>query len=174
MTLKDRGKALEILLVEDNPADVTLVQTALNESPIPYRLTVVTDGEEALAYLRQHGQYAQAVRPDLVLLDLDLPRKKGHEVLAELKQDEALQSIPVIILSTSQAATDIQRCYRLHANAYIVKPGDVEAFYHVIKQLEDFWFSIATLFAGEEVHWEGETVEAPTNGDPQSGDGNRK
>lgn len=164
MTVKDQGRALEILLVEDNPDDVRVIQTALDESPIPYRLTVVTDGEQALAYLRQHGVYAQAARPDLVLLDLDLPRKHGHDVLAELKHDEALQSIPVIILANSRAAADIQRSYRLHANAYVVKPEDVEGLCHVIQQIEAFWFSIATLFAGEEVHWGEEAVETSTNG----------
>jgi len=174
MTLRDKGKALEILLVEENPDDIKLVQAALSESPIPHRLTVLTDGEQALAYLRQHVPYGQAVRPDLILLNLNLPRKSGHDVLAEIKQDEALQSIPVIILSASQAATDIQRSYRLHANAYVVKPEDVEGFCHVIQQIEAFWFSIATLFAGEEISWQGQTEETLTNGDPQPGSVGRK
>jgi CheY-like chemotaxis protein len=136
----------------------------LQDNAIPHRLTVLTDGEAALAYLRKQGTYAQAVRPDLVLLDLTLPRKDGREVLAEMKQDEILSSIPVIVLTISQTDEDVRRCYRLHANAYVVKPRDVEGFSYIVKQLEEFWFSIATLFAGEEVHWAGGEEEVSTNG----------
>ena len=151
MTRKEQGQALDLLLVEDNPADVRLVQLALQANTIPYRLAVATDGEAALAYLRKEGVYAQVSRPDLVLLDLNLPRKDGRAVLAELKDDPTLHSLPVIMFTNSQREADVRDCYQLHANAYVVKPEDVEAFFQVIQQIEAFWFSIATLFEEEDL-----------------------
>ena len=164
MTLKERGRVLEILLVEDNPADVRLISEALKDHHTPYHLTVIDDGEDTLAYLRQEGRYTQASRPDIVLLDINLPRKNGREVLAEMKQDPRLRCIPVIMLTSSQDKVDIERCYQLHANADVVKSDRVDQFFDVIKMLEDFWFSIVTLFSGEELRWEEEAIEAPTNG----------
>jgi len=164
MTLKERGRVLEILLVEDNPADVRLVREALKDHHTPYHLTVVTDGEAALAYLRQQGTHTQASRPDIVLLDINLPVKNGREVLAEMKQDPHLRCIPVIMLTSSQDTVEMECCYQLHANAYVVKAAQVDQFFDLIKKIEDFWFSIVTLFSGEEFHWEGEVIESPTNG----------
>lgn len=139
------GRPVEILLVEDNPGDVRLTQEALRESKVRNHLHVAVDGVEALAYLRREGAYAEAVRPDLVLLDLNLPRKDGREVLAEMKDDEALRRIPVVVLTTSRAEQDILRTYNLHANCYISKPVDLDQFITVVKSIEDFWFTIVTL-----------------------------
>ncbi|HEV8717271.1 MAG TPA: response regulator [Candidatus Binatia bacterium] len=169
MTLKESGKILEILLVEDNPADARLVREALKEHHTPYHLTVVTDGEAALAYLHQQDTYTQASRPDIVLLDINLPGKNGHEVLAEMKQDPHLRCIPVIVLTSSRETAEMEYCYQLHANAYVVKSAQVDQFFDLIKKIEDFWFSIATLFSGEEFHWEEEAIESPTNGTTVSG-----
>jgi chemotaxis family two-component system response regulator Rcp1 len=163
MTLKERGRALEILLVEDNPADVRLVSEALKDHHTPYHLTVVDDGAAALAYLCREGTYTQASRPDIVLLDINLPRKDGREVLAEMKQDPRLRCIPVIVLTSSRDKAEIECCYQLHANAYVVKSDRVDQFFDVIQHLEDFWFSIVTLFSGEELHGEEESIESPTN-----------
>src|SRR3977135_2064816 len=137
MTLKESGRTLEILLVEDNPADVRLIREALEDHHTPSHLTVVNDGEVALAYLRQEGAYTQASRPDIVLLDINLPRKNGREVLAEMKQDPRLRCIPVIMLTSSQDQAEIERCYQLHANAYVVKSDQVDQFFDVIRKLED-------------------------------------
>ncbi|MBF0108611.1 MAG: response regulator [Magnetococcales bacterium] len=138
-------KFIEILLVEDSPGDVELTREALADSKMLNCLNVVEDGEEAMAYLRQQGRYAHAKRPDVVLLDLNLPRKDGREVLEEIKADPELKAIPVVILTTSQADEDILRTYRLHANCYITKPVDINQFFAVVKSVENFWFSVVKL-----------------------------
>ena len=139
------GKPIEILLVEDNPGDVRLTVEVLKEGKMLNRLSVVHDGVEALAFLRREGQYANAVRPDLIMLDLNLPKKDGREVLAEIKADQKLRVIPVVILTTSQAEQDILKSYNLHANCYIIKPVDLEQFIMVLKLIEDFWLTIVKL-----------------------------
>ncbi len=136
---------VDILLVEDNPGDARLLREALAEAKIRNRLHVVADGAEALAYLRRQDTFAAAVRPDLILLDLNLPGKDGREVLAEIKRDEDLRRIPVVILTTSQAEADVARAYDLHANAYVTKPLDIEQFITVVKSIEDFWLTIVKL-----------------------------
>jgi CheY-like chemotaxis protein len=138
-------KPIDILLVEDDPGDVLLVQEAFEDHKVVNRLHVVGDGEQALAFLRQEGEYADAPVPDLVLLDLNLPRKDGREVLAEVKGDEALASIPVVVLTTSEAEEDIVRSYKLHANAYVSKPVDFERFVSVVRQIDDFFVSVVKL-----------------------------
>ncbi|MCF7855707.1 MAG: response regulator [Candidatus Pacebacteria bacterium] len=145
VTQLPQGKEIEILLVEDNPADVRLTQEALKEGKVHNRLHVVGDGEEAMDFLRRRGEYADEVRPDLVLLDLNLPRKDGREVLAELKDDDDLKRIPVVILTTSQAEEDILRTYNLHANCYITKPVDLDQFIKVVRSIEDFWLTVVRL-----------------------------
>jgi two-component system, chemotaxis family, response regulator Rcp1 len=139
------GRPIEILLVEDNPGDVRLTIEALKEAKVRNHLSVAKDGVEALAFLRREGPYAAAARPDLILLDLNLPRKDGREVLAEIKADASLRAIPVVILTTSQADQDILRSYELHANCYITKPVDLDQFITVVKSIEDFWLTIVTL-----------------------------
>jgi two-component system, chemotaxis family, response regulator Rcp1 len=139
------GEPVEILLVEDNPGDVRLTQEALKEGKVRNNLSLVSDGVEALAFLRHEGQYANAPRPDVILLDLNLPRKDGREVLAEIKQDPSLRRIPVVILTTSQAEHDILRTYNLHANCYITKPVDLEQFITVVKSIETFWLTVVKL-----------------------------
>jgi chemotaxis family two-component system response regulator Rcp1 len=134
-----------ILLVEDNPADVRLTQEALRNGRVGHELHVVTDGVQALAFLRNEGLYAAAPQPDLILLDLNLPRKNGHEVLVEIKSDPTLMRIPVIILSTSQADDDVLESYNAYANGYIVKPADVEQFFAIIKNIKNYWMSIVVL-----------------------------
>ncbi len=136
---------VDILLVEDNPGDARLLREALAEAKIRNRLHVVADGAEALAYLRRQDTFAAAVRPDLILLDLNLPGKDGREVLAEIKRDEDLRRIPVVILTTSQAEADVARAYDLHANAYVTKPLHIEQFITVVKSIEDFWLTIVKL-----------------------------
>jgi two-component system, chemotaxis family, response regulator Rcp1 len=136
---------VDILLVEDNPGDARLLREALAEAKIRNRLHVVADGAEALAYLRRQDTFAAAVRPDLILLDLNLPGKDGREVLAEIKRDEDLRRIPVVILTTSQAEADVARAYDLHANAYVTKPLHMEQFITVVKSIEDFWLTIVKL-----------------------------
>ena len=138
------GRPVEILLVEDNPGDVRLTIEALRESKVRNHLSVARDGVEALAFLRREGGHAEAVRPDLILLDLNLPRKDGREVLAELKADPDLKTIPVVILTTSRAEQDVLRSYELQANCYISKPVDLDQF-TVVKSIEDFWLTIVTL-----------------------------
>lgn len=135
----------EVLLVEDNPADVRLTMEALKECKIINRLNVVADGVEALDFLHRHGRYADAPRPDLILLDLNLPRKDGREVLAEIKSDERLRLIPTVVLTTSSADEDLLRAYGLHANCYVTKPVDFGQFIQVVQRLEEFWFSIVKL-----------------------------
>ena len=145
MTDLEKLKPVEILLVEDSPGDVRLTKEALKDSKVANTITVAEDGVEAMALLRREGKYAESVRPDLILLDLNLPRKDGRQVLEELKADEALKSIPVIILTTSQADEDIIRTYNLHANCYITKPVDLDKFLEVVRTIEDFWLSIVKL-----------------------------
>jgi chemotaxis family two-component system response regulator Rcp1 len=139
------GDPIEILLVEDNPGDVRLTREALRDGKIFNNLYVARDGVEAMAFLRKTGQYARAPRPDLILLDLNLPRKDGHEVLAEVKTDETLRRIPVVILTTSQAEEDIIKTYDLHVNCYITKPVDLDQFVKIVKSIEDFWLTIVKL-----------------------------
>ena len=145
MTQHPLGKEIEILLVEDNPADVRLTQEALKEGKVHNNLHVVGDGEQAMDYLYRRGDYAEEVRPDLILLDLNLPRMDGREVLAELKTDDELKRIPVVILTTSQAEEDILRSYNLHANCYITKPVDLDQFISVVRSIEDFWLTVVKL-----------------------------
>jgi chemotaxis family two-component system response regulator Rcp1 len=141
----DNTSSVEILLVEDNPGDVRLTIEALKESKVCNNLNVVSDGVEAITYLRREGQYANAPRPDLILLDLNLPGKDGREVLSEIKGDDDLKCIPVVVLTTSAAEQDILRTYRLHANCYITKPVDLEQFIMIVQNIQDFWFSIVKL-----------------------------
>jgi chemotaxis family two-component system response regulator Rcp1 len=138
-------KPVEILLVEDNPGDVRLTMEALKESKLQNNLSVVTNGMEAMAFLRKEGGFAGAVQPDLILLDLNLPKKDGREVLKEIKEDPSLRRIPVAILTISKAEEDILKTYNLHANCYITKPLDMEQFIKMVKSIECFWFSIVTL-----------------------------
>jgi len=143
--MAQEGAPVDILLVEDNPGDVRLTQEALREGKIRNRLTVAKDGVEALAMLRREGPHGNVPRPDLILLDLNLPRKDGREVLAEIKADESLRRIPVVVLTTSKAEEDILRTYDLHANCYITKPVDLEQFIDVIKSIDDFWLTVVRL-----------------------------
>lgn len=145
MTHRERVNPIEILLVEDNPADVRLTREALKEEKLHNNLSVVTDGEEALAFLRRKGRYAEAVQPDLILLDLNLPRKDGREVLEEIKKDDTLKTIPVVVLTMSDAEWDVLQSYRLHANCYIRKPLDLNQFSRVVKSIQDFWLTIVKL-----------------------------
>ncbi len=145
MTPQDLLKPIEILLVEDNLADVRLTQEALKEEKLYNNLSVVNDGVEALAFLRREGRYADAVRPGLILLDLNLPRKSGREVLEEIKTDPDLKAIPVVVLTISEAERDILAAYNLHANCYITKPLDLNQFHKVVKSIQDFWLTIVRL-----------------------------
>jgi len=146
--MDETGSPIKILLVEDNPADVRLTIEALKEGKITNSLAVVRDGVEALDYLHRRGAHAGAPRPDLVLLDLNLPKKDGREVLAEIKEDEDLKRIPVVVLTTSKAEEDIVRSYNLHANCFITKPVDLEAFIGVVRSIEDFWLTVVALPKG--------------------------
>lgn len=139
------GTVIEILLVEDSPGDVRLTREVLRDVEVPNKLSVVQDGIEALAFLRRKGDYARAVRPDLILLDLNLPKKDGREVLEEIKGDPDLRRIPVVILSISQAEDDIIRTYDLHANCYITKPVDLDKFIGVVQAIQDFWLTVVKL-----------------------------
>lgn len=136
---------IEILLVEDNPGDVDLAREALESSKICNTLHVVVDGVEAIEFLYRRGKYSDAPRPDLILLDLNLPRKNGREVLAEIKEDDSLKRIPVVVLTASKDEEDILKSYNLHANCYITKPLDFHQFVHVVKAIEDFWLTIVKL-----------------------------
>jgi chemotaxis family two-component system response regulator Rcp1 len=146
------GKPVNILLVEDNPGDVRLTREALRESKMRNDLYVVGDGVEALAFLRREGKYAESPRPDIILLDLNLPRKDGREVLAEVKADRNLMQIPVVVLTSSAAEADIARAYNLHANCYVTKPVDLEQFLTVVKSVQDFWFVVVKLPTAVENH----------------------
>lgn len=137
--------AIEILLVEDNPGDVRLAKEGLKECKLHNTLHVVGDGAEAMDFLHRKGKYADAVRPDLILLDLNLPKKHGQEVLAEIKNDENLKRIPVVILTTSKAEEDIFKTYELHANCYVTKPVDLDQFIKIVKSIHNFWFEIVRL-----------------------------
>ncbi len=136
---------IEILLVEDNPGDVDLTREALADAKVRNRLHVVDDGAKAIDFLYKKGEYADAPRPDIILLDLNLPKKDGRQVLEEIKTDPQLTEIPVVILTTSQAEEDILRSYQLHANCYITKPVDFKQFMHVVQLIEDFWLTIVKL-----------------------------
>lgn len=138
-------RPIEILLVEDNPGDVLLTRRALKDGKIYTHLHVVEDGEEAMAFVRQQGRYSEAPLPDLILLDLNLPKMDGREVLNLLKADEKLKRIPVVVLTSSKAEEDVLRAYNLSANCYITKPVDCDQFFRVVKGIEDFWLSIVTL-----------------------------
>lgn len=150
MTTTLDGRAAEILLVEDNPGDVRLTREALRDAKVRNRVSVAADGEEAIAFLRRQGPYAAAPRPDLILLDLNLPKKDGREVLSEVKADDNLRRIPVVVVTTSSAERDIIGSYQLHANCYVTKPVDLGQFLLVVKSIEDFWLTIVKLPHGEE------------------------
>ena len=141
----DVGEPIEILMVDDSMGDVRLAQEALKEARVRNRLSVVHDGEQAMAFLRREDGYGDAPRPDLVLLDLNMPRMDGREVLAQIKSDPDLRSIPVVVLTTSEAEADIVKAYDLHANAYITKPVDLEAFLDAVKVVEEFWLTVVRL-----------------------------
>ena len=143
--MRTGSEPIEVLLVEDNPGDVRLTREALRDGKVHNNLSVVPDGVEALAFLRREGKYADAPRPDVILLDLNLPKKDGREVLEDIKADPALQRIPVVVLTSSEAERDIAQAYALHANCYVTKPVDLDQFIHVVKSIEDFWFSIVKL-----------------------------
>jgi CheY-like chemotaxis protein len=145
MTTTTVGRPIEILLVEDNPGDVRLTKEALKEDKVSNNLHVVGDGMNALAWLRREGDYNDSPRPDIILLDLNLPKKDGREVLADVKADEELRRIPVVILTVSSAEEDIVKTYNLHANCYIRKPIDLDQFIEVVKAIKDFWLSIVIL-----------------------------
>ena len=141
----ESNKQVEILLVEDNPGDVRLTQEAFKEGKVLNNLSVAQDGLEAIAFLHREGEYDHAPRPDLILLDLNLPKKDGREVLAEIKEDPELRRIPIVILTTSEAEQDVLKTYDLHANCYITKPVDLEKFIAVVKYVEGFWLSLVKL-----------------------------
>lgn len=143
---------IEILLVEDNPGDVRLTMEALKEGRFANIINVAVDGFDAMAFLRREGKYANAPKPDLILLDLNLPKKNGREVLAEIKNDSNLKRIPVVILTSSQAEIDIVTTYNLHANCYITKPVDFDQFISVVRSIEDFWFAVVKLPPREDLN----------------------
>jgi two-component system, chemotaxis family, response regulator Rcp1 len=145
MTEAQTSFLAEILLVEDNPGDVTLTRVAMSECKIANQLHIARDGVEALAFLRREGKFAGAVRPDLILLDLNLPRLDGRELLATIKQDPNLTTIPVVVLTTSDAERDVAKSYSLHANAYVTKPLEMSDFIEVVKGIEEFWFGCVRL-----------------------------
>jgi CheY-like chemotaxis protein len=141
----ERNGPIEILLVEDNPGDVRLTREALKEGKVYSNLHTVKDGVEAMEFLRRQGKYAGVPRPDIILLDLNLPRKDGREVLQEIKSDDILKRIPVVVLTTSKAEEDVLRTYNLHANCYVTKPVDLEKFMVVVKTIDTFWLTVVTL-----------------------------
>jgi CheY-like chemotaxis protein len=141
----NKAQPVEILQIEDNPGDVRLTEEALRDVRVLKCISVVEDGVEALAFLHREGRYATAPRPDLILLDLNLPRKDGRQVLAEIKQDPGLRCIPVIVLTTSQAERDVHQSYDLHANCYIAKPIELDRFFAMVQSIEDFWLTIVKL-----------------------------
>ena len=145
MTVQAELRAIEILMVEDSPIDVLIAREALQQAKVLNNLSVTENGVEALAFLRRENQYAGAPRPDLILLDLNMPRMDGREVLQELKADPELKCIPVVVLTTSKAEEDIVKSYGLHANCYITKPVDFERFVAVVQTIQDFWFTVVTL-----------------------------
>ena len=143
--LAEAVRPIDVLLVEDDEGDVLMTREALEEGKVVNRLSVVGDGVEAIAYLRREEPYADATRPDLVLLDLNLPRRDGRQVLEEVKTDPDLRRIPIVVLTTSEAEEDVLRSYDLHANAYVTKPVDFDRFVEVIRQIDDFWISVVRL-----------------------------
>jgi chemotaxis family two-component system response regulator Rcp1 len=145
MSARGAARPIEVLLVEDNPGDVRLTREALKDGKVSNNLSVMQDGVEALRFLRREGPYADAPRPDMVLLDLNLPKKDGRQVLQEMKQDRSLRTIPVVVLTSSDAERDIIGAYELQANCYITKPVDLDQFITAVKSIEDFWFSIVKL-----------------------------
>lgn len=150
MNLDSSGRSANFLLVEDNPGDVRLTQEALKSHKVQNNLHVVNDGEEAMAFLRKQGRYQDAPRPDIILLDLNLPRKDGREVLAEIKSDMSLKTIPVVIISSSEAEQDIIKSYDLNANCYVTKPVNFDQFIKVVQSINDFWLTIVKLPGGFE------------------------
>ncbi|MBD3215172.1 MAG: response regulator [Candidatus Lokiarchaeota archaeon] len=149
MKKKIIGKPIEILLVEDNPGDIRLTKEALKQSKILNNLNIAMDGDEAMKYLLKEGNYSEKPTPDIILLDLNLPKKDGREVLAEIKERKELRHIPVVILTSSEADEDIIKTYELHANCYVTKPVDLNQFSKVVKAIGDFWFSIVKLPNGD-------------------------
>ena len=145
MTQSQPGRVIEVLLVEDDPGDVLMTKEAFEDYKVVNQLHVVTDGAEAMAFLRREGEYAEKPRPDLVLLDLNLPRMDGREVLQAIKSDPDLASIPVVVLTTSEAEEDVLRSYSLHANAYVTKPVDFDRFIQVVRQIDDFFVTVVRL-----------------------------
>jgi CheY-like chemotaxis protein len=145
MSVPEQVESIEVLLVEDDPGDVVLIQEAFADNKVRNRLHVVSDGVDALRFLRQEDEFADVPRPDLILLDLNLPRKDGREVLAEVKGDPELRSIPVVVLTTSKAEEDILRSYDLHANAYVTKPVDFNRFIEVVRQIDEFFVTVVKL-----------------------------
>ena len=143
--MSERGDPVEILLVEDNPGDVRLTKEALREGKVYNNLHWAKDGVEALEFLRRQGKHAKAPRPDIILLDLNLPKNDGREVLEIIKGDEQLKNIPVVVLTTSKAEEDVVRSYALHANCYVTKPVDLEKFIVVVKSIDRFWLTVVTL-----------------------------
>jgi CheY-like chemotaxis protein len=141
----ERIRVVDVLLVEDDPGDVLMTQEAFADHKVHNRLHVVSDGVEAMAFLRKEGSYADATTPDRILLDLNLPKMDGREVLAAIKEDETLRSIPVVILTTSEAEEDVLRSYSLHANAYVTKPVDFERFIDVVRRIDDFFVTVVRL-----------------------------
>ena len=139
------SRSIEILLVEDNPGDARLTIEAMRDAKLSNRLHIVEDGVEAMQFLRREGRFGDAPRPDLILLDLNLPKKDGREVLAEIKSEPSLKRIPVVVLTTSRAEEDVLRTYDLHANCYVTKPVDIEQFIKIVKQIDEFWFKLVTL-----------------------------
>jgi chemotaxis family two-component system response regulator Rcp1 len=145
MTHNHVGRPVEVLLIEDNPGDIRLTQEAFREGRFMVNLTVATDGVQAIDILNHRGPYTQTPRPDLILLDLNLPKKSGREVLGEIKADDELKRIPVIVMTTSKAVQDVHRVYDLNANCYITKPVELDEFLNVVRSIEDFWLTIVTL-----------------------------
>ncbi|MFN8203226.1 MAG: response regulator [Solirubrobacteraceae bacterium] len=143
--MNDTPQPIHVLLVEDDPGDTRLIKEAFEENKVRNELSCVADGVDALRFLRREDEFAHAPRPDLILLDLNLPRKDGREVLAEIKGDEALRAIPVVVLTTSEAEEDILRSYALHANAYVTKPVDFERFISVVRQIDEFFVEVVKL-----------------------------
>ena len=144
-SMQSDSRSIEILLVEDNPGDARLTLEAMREAKLQNRMHVVEDGVEAMEFLRREGRFGDAPRPDLILLDLNLPKKDGREVLAEVKSDPDLKRIPVVVLTTSQAEEDVVRAYNLHANCYVTKPVDLAQFMKIVAQIDAFWVKVVTL-----------------------------
>jgi len=144
-SMENNTRSIEILLVEDNPGDARLTLEAMREAKVRNRMHVVEDGVEAMEFLRRQGRFGDALRPDLILLDLNLPRMDGRAVLAEVKADPALKRIPVVILTTSNAEKDVLRAYDLHANCYVTKPVDLAQFMKIVAQIDEFWVKVVTL-----------------------------